>query len=344
MQMDERKKKVLEAIVLDYIATAEPVGSRTIARKFDLGVSSATIRNEMADLEELGLIEQPHTSAGRVPSDAGYRFYVDWMMQKESLNEAQKQLIYNNLYQRIKEIEDLAQGTSHLISKLTNLASVVLTTNSGNNAFGQVHLLPYQPGTALMVVIKENGAVENHVVDVGESITPDDLQRVSAILNTKLKGLTIDQLKSGLLAEIYSELTKQKTLISLALDIIEPILDAKDDDMVVLGGAVNMLNQPEFKNVQKLKSILKVFEETQALKRALTQDISEGLTVRIGGENKLEEMHDCSLVTATYQVDGRIVGAIGVLGPTRMDYAKTVGLLEFMTQGISTVLERHHKR
>ncbi len=343
MQMDERKKKVLEAIVLDYIATAEPVGSRTIARNFNLGVSSATIRNEMADLEDMGLIEQPHTSAGRVPSDAGYRFYVDWLMQKASLSGDERSIVESIVFQKIKKIQGLVQDTSRLLSQLTNLTSVVLTPQQSNSPLHQVHILPYQPAKALMVVVRESGAVENHVVDVAESTTAEDLQQVTTILNGKLKGLTLEKVKSSLLREIYSELTRQKDLINRALELLEPIVDSRDFDTVVLGGTLNMLNQPEFKDVQKLKTLLQIFEEGSVLKKILSEETGGGLTVRIGGENKLEEMHDCSLITASYQVDGQIVGVIGVLGPTRMDYAKACTLVEFMTQNLSSVLKRYYK-
>ena len=343
LQIDERKKRVLEAIVLDYIATAEPVGSRTIARKFGLGVSSATIRNEMADLEEMGFIEQPHTSAGRKPSDAGYRYYVDWLMQKAFLNETEKVMIEEIVSQKIKKIQGLVQETSRLLSQFTNLTSVVLTHKPSNSAFRQVHLLPYQPDKALMVVVKENGAVENHIIEVAEGTSPEDLQRVSNLLNSKLTGLTLDHVKGSLLSDLYLELTRQKELISIAMQIMEPLLDSAADDGMVLGGTLNMLNQPEFKDIQKLRAIFKIFEEGQVLKKILSAENGQGLTVRIGGENKLEEMHDCSLITASYQIDGRTVGMIGVLGPTRMDYPKVCGLVEFMTQSITRVLDRYYK-
>lgn len=344
MQVDDRKKKVLQAIVLDYIATAEPVGSRTISRKFNLGVSSATIRNEMADLEEMGLIEQPHTSAGRVPSDAGYRYYVDWLMKKAFLSGTEKSVVEGIVFQKIKRIQGLVQETSRLLSELSHLTSVVLTPQQANGAFHQVHLLPYQPGKALMVVVKENGAVENFIIDVAESTTSEDLQRVTAILNSKLKGLSLGQVKASLLSEIYSELARQKDLISMAMELLEPILDTNDSDGVVLGGTINMLNQPEFKDIEKLKGVLKIFEEGQVLKKVLTEDARSGLSVRIGGENKLEEMHDCSLITASYEIDGQTLGVIGVLGPTRMDYAKACSLVEFMTENLTTVLNRHYHR
>ncbi len=343
MQMDERKKKVLQAIILDYIATAEPVGSRTIARKFNLGVSPATIRNEMADLEEMGLIEQPHTSAGRIPSNAGYRFYVDCLMEMAFLSESEKNFIEQNIVGKIRELEGFVQQTSRLLSQLTNLTALVLTPAKANSPFYQVHLLPYQPAKALMVVIKESGAVENHVIDIGESTTPEDLRRVGSILNGKLRGLTMERVKSSLLSEIYAELARQKDLISMAMELLEPILDPHDSDKVILGGTLNMLNQPEFRDITKLKSVLTIFEQTDTLKKILAPPAEPGLTVRIGGENNLEEIQDCSLITATYQIDGKTIGSVGVLGPTRMDYAKACSVVEFMTASLGEVLKQYYK-
>jgi heat-inducible transcriptional repressor len=340
--MDERKKRVLQAIVLDYIATAEPVGSRTIARKFDLGVSPATIRNEMADLEDMGLIEQPHTSAGRIPSNSGYRFYVDCLMTMASLTDKEKLFIEKNVVHKIRELESFVQQTSRLVSQLTNLTALVLTPVKANSPFHQVHLLPYQPSKALMVVVKENGAVENHVIDIGENTTQEDLQRVSTILNSKLKGLTMEKVKSGLLSEIYSELARQKDLITMAMELLEPILGPHDQEKVVLGGTLNMLNQPEFKDVEKLKNVLRIFEEDHTLKKMLSPSLEPGLTVRIGGENNLEEIQDCSLITATYQINGQTISSVGVLGPTRMDYSKACSVVEFMTTSLGEVLKRYY--
>ncbi|HWJ03297.1 MAG TPA: heat-inducible transcriptional repressor HrcA [Verrucomicrobiae bacterium] len=343
MEMDERKRKVLQAIVLDYIATAEPVGSRTIARKFDLGVSSATIRNEMADLEDMGLIEQPHTSAGRIPSNSGYRYYVDCLMQKTSLSEKEKTVIEDIIFQKIKKIQGLVHETSRLLSQVTNLTSMVLTNQQGGGVFHQVHLLPYQPAKALMVVVKDGGAVENHIIDVAEGTTQEDLLRVSNLLNHRLKGLTHEHIKTKVLGELYSELARQKDLISMAMEVLKPILDSNDEDGLVLGGTINMLNQPEFKDVEKLKTVLKVLEEGQVLRKVLSRETGQGLTVRIGGENKLEEMQDCSIITAAYKLDGQTLGVIGVLGPTRMDYAKICSVVEFMTQNLSSVINRYYK-
>ncbi|MDA8227056.1 MAG: heat-inducible transcriptional repressor HrcA [Desulfitobacterium hafniense] len=343
MEMDERKKKILRAIVQDYIATAEPIGSRTIARKFDLGVSPATIRNEMADLEELGLIEQPHTSAGRIPSDSGYRYFVDCLMDPPRITDEEKQVIERETTKRISEIQEVIAHTSKLLSHLTSLTSIILGPHKGKSAFGQMHFLPYQPGQAIMVIIKENGVVDNHIVDIGDAITAEDLQHVANVFNNKMKGQSVDQVKKNLLHQIYGELARQRRLIDNAMELLSTILDeVEQPEKIYLGGTLNMLNQPEFKDLEKVKTLFKVFEEDERIKK-LVQPTQEGLNVTIGGENTLKEFQDCSVISATYRVNGETIGAIGVLGPTRMDYSKVMAVVDYMTRSLTEILTRRRR-
>ncbi|MDO0821896.1 heat-inducible transcriptional repressor HrcA [Desulfosporosinus nitroreducens] len=343
MQMDERKRKILRAIVQDYIATAEPIGSRTIARKFDLGVSSATIRNEMADLEDLGFIEQPYTSAGRIPSDAGYRYFVDCLMDPQVLNPEDMEIIERESTKRINELQEVIAHTSKLLSELTNLTSLVLGPHKGKSTFGKMHFLPYQPGQVIMVIVKENGVVENHIIDVGENLTAEELQQVAGVFNQKMRGYSISQVKRSMLHEIYSELSRQRLLIDNALDMLRAILDDnEEEERIHLGGTLNMLNQPEFKDLSKVKTLFKVFEENESLKKVLTPR-QEGLNVTIGGENTLKEFRDCSIISATYKVNGLMIGAVGVLGPTRMDYAKVIAIVDFMTRSLTEVLTKRRR-
>ncbi|WP_407307190.1 heat-inducible transcriptional repressor HrcA [Desulfosporosinus sp. SB140] len=344
MQMDERKQKILRAIVLDYIATAEPIGSRTIARKFDLGVSPATIRNEMADLEELGFIEQPYTSAGRIPSDAGYRYFVDCLMDAQTLTDEDKEIIEREGTKKIHEIQEVVSHASKLLSELTNLTSIVLGPHKEKSAFGKMHFLPYQPGQVIMVIVKENGVVENHIVDVGENLTAEDLQRVAGVFNQKMRGYSLNQVKRSLLHEIYSELSRQRHLIDNALEMLDAILDDdEEEERIYLGGTLNMLNQPEFRDLNKVKTLFRVFEENEPLKKLLLPH-QEGLNVTIGGENTLKEFQDCSVISATYKVNGKTIGAVGVLGPTRMNYAKVIAIVDFMTRSLTEVLVRGKPR
>jgi len=339
MQLDERKKKILRAIVQDYINTAEPIGSRTIARKFNLGISPATIRNEMADLEEMGLIEQPHTSAGRVPSDAGYRYYVDCLLEPLTVSKEDKELIARETAIRVNEIQQVVAHISKLLSHLTSLTSIVMGPQKLKGTLDQLHFLPYRPGQAIMVVVKDNGGIENHVVDIDESVTAEDLQAIARALNQKMKGLTPKQLKASLLQEIYGQLNDQRRLIKKALEMIDALLEQeREEGTIYLGGQLNMLNQPEFRDLDKIKTLFEAFEEDETLKELITPK-TEGLNVTIGGENKFKEFKDCSVISATYSVDGEVVGAIGVIGPTRMNYARVMALVDLMTKSMGQILK-----
>ena len=247
--MDNRKQMILRAVVMDYIATAEPVGSRTIARKYNLGVSPATIRNEMSDLEELGLIEQPHTSSGRIPSDLGYRYYVDCLMEKEHLTDAVKGSIYHNLNIKIKEIDGMISDTSRLLSELTNLTVFIQGPSLGANALERIEIIPMRPQKALVVVIGSTGSVENRIIDIPGGVTEQDLRRVSYVLNQKLHGINMEQVRYSVLRELHSELTRQKDVLTQILDLLEETLQAGAEERVYLGGTLNILNQPELKDV-----------------------------------------------------------------------------------------------
>jgi heat-inducible transcriptional repressor len=344
MQMDERKKKILRAIVQDYITTAEPVGSRTIARKFDLGISPATIRNEMSDMEEMGLIEQPHTSAGRIPSDSGYRYYVDCLMDHPKIDSEDRGIIERETTLRIAEIQEVISHTSKLLSQLTHLTSVVIGPHKGKSPFNQMHFLPYQPGKAIMVIVKENGVVENQIVDIGENVTAEELQQMATVFNQKMRGRSMTEVRRSLLHEIYSELTRQRHLIDNALELLSAVLDDPGDgkDKVYLGGTLNMLNQPEFRDVEKVKSLFQFFEEGDLIKKLLHPS-SDGLTVTIGGENNLKELQDCSVISAIYRVDGEAIGTIGLIGPTRMDYPKAMAMVDFMTRTLTELLTKRRR-
>lgn len=340
MELDARKRKVLEAIIIDYIATAEPVGSRTIARKYNLGVSSATIRNEMADLEEMGLIEQPHTSAGRVPSDAGYRYYVDCIMEKNILASEAQMFIKNSFHIKKKQLEELIQISLKMLSSMTSYTSLVLAPQLGNSTLQLIQLMQVEPGKALIVIITDGGRIENQIIDIPEAVTKMDLEIVSAVLNQKFKGLAVKDWDKTILKAVQSQFLKQQRVVSLALEFLDSLLREETDDKVYLAGALNIFNQPEFKDVSKVKNILELLENEGTLSSMLKNEVEEGIQVKIGGENKYESIKECSLITATYKVDGRTLGTIGLLGPTRMQYAQAISILEFLTETLSFSLKK----
>lgn len=331
MKMDDRKRMILNAIILDYIATADPVGSRTIARKYNLGVSPATVRNEMSDLEEMGLIEQPHTSAGRIPSQSGYRYYVDCLMQKEPVADEARELIHNELLNRIRETEVLIQITGKLLSELTNYTALVLSPIYGKNSFKHIQLLPVENNKAVLVVVLDNGHVEHRLVDVPESIREEEYSSVTALLNEHLRGLSLAQWRPGLLNIIYDQLDDWKKFLGYLTEQIEDSIANEQGQKIYLGGTLKILNQPEFKQVDKVKPLFELLEEKNTLREFLHHEQENGVVIKIGSENRHEVMKDCSLITATYHLNGKLIGTLGLLGPTRMEYSKAVSIVEYLS-------------
>ncbi|TYO97245.1 heat-inducible transcriptional repressor HrcA [Desulfallas thermosapovorans] len=341
MTLDARKKSVLMAIVQDYIATAEPVGSRTIARKYKLGVSPATIRNEMADLEEMGYIEQPHTSAGRVPSDQGYRYYVDHLMKREEFNFDEAKLLLNGYLTKKQEVGHVLRSAGQLLSQITNYAGVVMSTHFGRGRFKHIQLVHMGEGQSMVVVVTDSGAVHHRIIDIPESIRAADLETISSVLNHKLQGKTIENIRLTLIKEIYFELAKQKHILNMAMDVIQEGLSLETGEKIYLGSLFNILNQPEFHSIEKVKVLLGLLENEHELANIMSDVFQEeGVTVRIGEEIMDDRLRDYSLVMGTYRMKGKPVGSIGLLGPTRMDYARAFAVVEYMTENLSLVMER----
>lgn len=343
MQMDSRKQKILEAVVLDYIETAEPVGSRTISKKYNLGVSSATIRNEMADLEEMGLIEQPHTSAGRIPSDAGYRYYVDYLMSKGTVEQEAKAFIGQTVHDKRKQVEELMRDSLKLLAETTNCTTVMMIDDEQRETLLQmVQLLLVEPGKALMVIITQGDHIENQFLGIPKSMTKDDLELVSRMLNQNLQGLSVDNWQQDMLENIFHELNHQRQVVDQALTMLATILNLehKESRKIYLDGGLNMLSQPEFKDVDKVKGLLKSLEQEDVLTRIMTNGQENGISVKIGSENELEEIKDCSVIVASYKVKGETIGKVGLIGPTRMDYSNAVSMLDLLAKTLEEAFGR----
>ena len=339
--MEDRKKKILQAIVLDYISTAEPIGSRTISRKYDLGVSSATIRNEMADLEDLGYIEQPHTSAGRIPSQMGYRYYVDFLMEKELLQESELHSIKKHFSHKADEISTILKHTSQLLSQLTNYTALITLPELKHGVLSTLQLVPISSNKVLLVIVTDTGYIDHKTFDLQESVSSEILNQMSYILTEKLRGQSLQVAKATVIREIYSELSQQKRALNEVLDVIEEILSSSEKETVLLGGTLNILNQPEYQDVSKAKDVLSMLENFSAVKDVLFETQHEGVTIRIGNEVRLQNINGLSVITATYNIDGEIVGAIGLLGPTRMSYSRASALIECISQNLSEVLSAY---
>lgn len=338
--LNERKQKILHAVVTDYIQTAEPVGSRTISRRHKMDLSAATIRNEMSDLEELGFLTQPHTSAGRIPSQQGYRFYVDTLMGTSLL--AQQEEVYLAGFftqlQKMREIDQIIQQTAKVLSVVTSYTSLVLGPQFRRSAFQQMRLLPLDERHALVVLITDTGYIKNKVIDLPKALSSDELVQVVSYLNEQLAGQTIDSLSAMQLKKMRSDLYARIELFDHLLELLEE--SAVDGEgRVFLGGTSNILNQPEFRDVEKVKDLLVLFEEGNRLSFMLETSL-DGVSIRIGTENAITEMNECSLVTATYQLHNRPVGTIGVLGPTRMEYSRVIAVIEYIAGSLNHVLRK----
>lgn len=340
-ELDARKQRVLRAVIDDYIEFAEPVGSRTLARKYDLGVSPATIRNEMADLEMLGYLEQLHTSSGRIPSSKGYRFYVDGLIPPKPVSDEEKARIDKWYRARVRRIEEVFQETARIISQVTRNVSLVLAPQMTQAQFRCLQFLPLDDRRVITVLMTDAGFIENKILEMPSGATFEDFQRMAKVINLRLEGHTLRTIEQHSLTEIRDEI-RDESLYEAALEIIHRALDSGRRERLYLGGTTQMLEQPEFHDVEKVKDTLLMLEEEELMKDILHAHMGDGLEVTIGQENEDKHFKDSSIITATYHLDGELLGTIAVLGPTRMEYAKAMSLLEYMNQNLTDVIKRFH--
>ncbi|MBQ1915397.1 MAG: heat-inducible transcription repressor HrcA [Selenomonadaceae bacterium] len=339
--IDERKQRILQAIIDDYISSAEPVGSRTLARKHDLGVSPATIRNEMADLEMLGYLEHIHTSSGRIPSSKGYRFYVDGLIPPKPVSDEEKALIDRWYKARVRRIDEVFRETARLISQVTKNVSMVLAPQISSAAFRCLQFLPLDDHRAIAVIMTDAGFVENKIVEMPSGAEFEDFQRMAGVINRCLAGQTLRSIEGPAMKQIRDEI-QDESLYESALEVIQRALDSEKKERLYLGGATHMMEQPEFHDVDRIKDILLMLEEEELIKDILHAHMGDGLEVTIGQENENSRIKDCSIITATYHLDGELLGTIAVLGPTRMEYGKAMSLLEYMNTNLANVIRRFH--
>lgn len=337
--LTDRQKLVLSAIVDDYIRSAEPIGSRSISKRGDVAFSPATIRNEMSDLEHLGFLEQPHTSAGRIPSNKGYRYYVDHLLRLGYLSSHELDVIKSFFTDKIHEMELVVQQAATILSSLTNYTSIVLGPEMFSTTLKHLQLIPLNDDTAVAIIVTSTGHVENKNVSIPAGVPISEIEKLVAILNAKLKGVSLLQLKSKLYNEIAAELGKHVSRYEEWIQLIDSVLFKDGTDRIFLSGATNILTQPEFKDVEKVKTIFDLFDETETLVKIFSEAQS-GIQVRIGSENSHEAINNCSLITATYAIGGQSLGTIGILGPTRMEYAKVISLLDHLSKDLETILTR----
>jgi len=334
--LSERKTRILEAIINDYIATAEPIGSRTIAKKYSLGISSATIRNEMSDLEDLGLIVQPHTSSGRIPSDKGYRLYVDSLMRYRELTQSEidylKAIISNN----ISRIDYLMKETARAISLLTNYTAIISQQEKKSTKIKHIQLVPYDDQTIIAVVITDTGMVKNIPVRITQSCDIKTQNALSEQLNACLCGKTVFDLPP--VDELVSRFENNQLTIFAVLNAIINEFCADTDLDVYTTGTKNILGFPEFSNIERAKEIFQALEEKQILSDLLKPSNDSDIEIVIGDENSVLQMKNCSVIKAGIGVGGQKAGRIGIIGPTRMDYAQVSSVLNGIVKRINAAI------
>ena len=339
MSLNERKIQILQAIINDYIETAEPVGSRTIAKKYNLGISSATIRNEMSDLEEMGFILQPHASSGRIPSDLGYRLYVDHLMQKKELGSEEQRYLQSVIARNVGQIDYLLEETAKALSALTNYTTIISEPVSRRTRIKQIRLLPLDSTAVLLVIATEDNFIKNHVIQMGEAPEEERIFDIGLCLNQVLQGYSLQDIDTSVINRLRTELYEYREMVPHILKAIESTMRSAEKVQVHMSGTKNILAFPEFSDIQKAKSLFQTLEEKDVLVTLLESGQSNDIQILIGSENSVQGMKNCSVITATYKMSDDTRGTIGIVGPTRMDYSQVVSVLHGMDSNMEKVLK-----
>ena len=344
-ELDERKEKILDAIIRNYLETGEPVGSRTISKYTDLNLSSATIRNEMADLEELGYIIQPHTSAGRIPSDKGYRFYVDHLMQEKDREVTEMKEF---VIEKTEKMEQVLKQVAKLVANNTNYATLVSAPAYNTNKIKFIQLSHVDDEHILAVIVMNNNMVKNQMIDVESSLDNETLLKLNLLLNSALNGLSIQEINLGTIAKLKEQAGSHSTIVGEVLDALANALNENEDLQIYTSGATNILKYPELSGSESATNLLSAFEEKEELLSLVTESLADqesetGIQVYIGNEAPIQTMKDCSVVTATYDLGEGVKGTIGIVGPKRMDYENVMDNLKNLKSQLDGIFTKPRK-
>lgn len=347
MELNERKEKILDAVIRNYLETGEPVGSRTISKYTDLNLSSATIRNEMSDLEELGYIVQPHTSAGRIPTDKGYRFYVDNILKDRmaELDEREKKVTEKEdlLIQKVDKVETLLQNMAKMLATNTNYATMVSTPKAQTNRIKFVQLSVLEEKSLLCTVVSDKNHVVNKIVKVSKGVNQEIVVRLNVALNTVLAGLSIEEINLGVMTTLASQAGEFESVVSEVLKAITEAIATEEQMKIYTSGATNIFKYPELSDKERASQLLTTLEEKSQLTELINEgDEETGIQVYIGSESPVQSMKDCSVVTATYELEDGFKGTIGIIGPKRMDYEKVVDTLRNVKEQLSDTFKDEH--
>lgn len=345
MGLDERKIIILKAIIKTYLETGEPVGSRTISKYTDLKLSSATIRNEMSDLEEMGYIIQPHTSAGRIPSDKGYRFYVDQIMQEK---EQEVTEVKELMIQRVDRVELVLKKLAQLLAANTNYAAMISGPQYHRNKVKFIQLSQMDMNKLLVVIVVEGNLIKNTVVNLEDAITQEEILNLNILLNSSLNGLTIEEINLGVISRLKEQAGIHSQVVDLVLGEVADAIKADEEDLqIYTSGATNIFKYPELSDGARASQLIRTLEQKELLQE-LISDVNEteehnGIQVYIGDETPLQTMKDCSVVTANYELGEGIRGTIGIIGPKRMDYEKVLGTLKNLMKQLDATFKNEER-
>ena len=341
--LDDRKMKILQAIIRNYLETGEPVGSRTISKYTDLNLSSATIRNEMADLEELGYILQPHTSAGRIPSDKGYRLYVDRMMEEK---EREVEELKEILLEKEDKMEHLLKQVAKVLAQNTNYATMISAPQTQRNKLKFIQLSRVDEHQLLAVIVTE-GNIKNSILRVEEKLDDETLLKLNILLNTHLNGLSISEINLGMITAMKMQAGIHSSIVGNVIDAVAESIKAEEDLEIYTSGTNNIFKYPELADNQKASELINIFEEKQLLNSLVEETLADenntGIQVYIGDETPVQTMKDCSVVTATYELGEGMKGTIGIIGPKRMDYDKVVGTLKTLMHQLDDLYNKRQR-
>jgi heat-inducible transcriptional repressor len=338
--ISERTRLILKNIIEDYIVHAEPVGSRTVSKTSNLHISAATIRNIMASLEDLGLIFHPHPSAGRVPTEKGFRFYVDYILNVNTLSDQEQQEIRSRYLSHPIEGKDLFQETCRMLSSSSHYLGVVWAPRMSSVVLQHIEFVRLKKYLALAILVTTAGLVQNRMIEIDEDLSQSDLDHLSNYMNSLLTGLTLYQAREKLLEQMRMEKNHYNHLFEQAFKMGNEALSSIDESDVFIEGRTNILKEPEFCNISRMIDLFRAFEEKATMVKLLDKLTDpKGVQISIGSESQVHEMEDCSLVTATYGCEGRVWGALGVIGPRRMKYSRVIPLVDYTAKLLTEVLE-----
>ena len=340
MAIDKRKIQILEAIINDYINTGEPVGSRTIAKRYDLGVGSATIRNEMSDLEDMGYLEQPHTSAGRIPSSKGYRLYVDSLMEKARLSEEEQLQIKKYIIDSaMLEVDKIVKQASTLLSELTNLTCVVQTPSVMKSYIKSVQLLKVDDSNLISVIVTDSGVIKNHRIKTSKIPSMEELQVINKVINKRLVNLTIQDINLEVINNLKGDLMGYDDLFNAIVPVLYETLKEDNSSEIFMEGTTNIFNYPEYNDIDNAKQILNLLYNKDYVVELLAP--KGGLSIKIGDENYIPEAKNCSVISAQYSLGDRPMGTIGLIGPRRINYSRVIAIMAQVMKELNDALKDH---